>query len=867
MDWPRYVRQHLHLPEIDPAREASIVAELAQQIEQAATAGRDLEREIPDWPALARKIQREVAPAPERWAAASDLLRDLRHTFRTWRRAPGFAIIAILTLALGIGANTAMFSWVNAELLAALPYAHAGRLLILNSWANGRKVSVSFPDYVSWRQDNRQGQGSFAQMAWVQWFSTDLSGASAPEVVASADVSANYFSTLGILPVLGRSFSSGADTGAAKHEAVITWALAQRQFGTAANAVGKTVNLDQKQAYSVVGVLAPQYRDPNQTLLFLPDGLQLKDNADRGDRGDSAVIGELNPGATVATAAAEMRAESARLSAAYPDDNNVGSVVAPLRSAFVGSDAPMLWLLLGAVGLVLLIACANVANLMLTRTAARQQEWSVRSALGAGRARLIRQLLAESLALGIAGTVCGLLVAWTGMRGLAALMPLAANEVVALSLNPVVLTFTVVAALIAIVLFGFGPALTASRPVAAGRGNAGLGWRSRREALLVAEVALALMLTAAAGLVLRSFANLMAVNPGFQPDSVLTVSRRLAGPRYTTDSAVLQFEQQALTRYAALPGVEAAAVGTDLPLTGDHSRTDLWIVGHPLPQRGHFPHPDLHEISPGYLPAMGLPLLAGRNFDATDTPHSPAVVLISERFASLYWPKPSDALGQQLCCFRNNAHATIVGIVGNTRQYGLNSPENIELYLPFTHYPPQHPTFVLRTSVPPLTIAHEAGALFHRLDPNLPAPEVQTMQQLVTASVGQPQAMLWLLEIFGALALLLAAIGIYGVVSYATERRTAEIGIRMALGADRSAVARMIGGQTLKLVAIGIALGLLSVVAVGQTLSALLFQVSAADPLVLALAALVLLATGALACALPIRRATHVDPITALRQE
>ncbi|TAN24065.1 MAG: ABC transporter permease [Acidobacteria bacterium] len=866
MDWSRYVRERLHLSELDPAREASIVAELAQQLEQAARAGRDPEREIPDWPALARKIEREAAPASERWAAASDLVRDLRHAFRTWR-APGFAIIAILTLALGIGANTAMFSWVNAELLAALPYAHSGRLLILNEWADGRKVSVSFPDYVSWRQDNRKGQGSFVQMAWVQWFSTDLSGAGAPEVVASAGVSANYFSTLGILPVLGRSFSPGADSGAAKHEAVITWALAHRQFGTAANAVGKTINLDQKQAYAIVGILPPQYRDPNQTLVFLPDGLQLKNNADRGNRGDSAVIGERKPGVTVATAAAEMRAESARLSAAYPDDNNVGSIVAPLRSAFVGNDAPMLWLLLGAVGLVLLIACANVANLMLTRTAARQQEWSVRSALGAGRARLVRQLLAESLALGLVGTACGLLVAWAGMRGLAALMPIAAKEVVALSLNPTVLAFTVVAALIAIVLFGLGPALTASRPVAAGRGNAGLGWRARREALLVAEVALALMLTAAAGLLLRSFANLVAVNPGFQPSSVLTVSRRLAGPHYTNDPAVLQFEQQALARYAALPGVDATAIGTNLPLTGSHSRTDVSIVGRPLPQRGHYPHPDLHEISPGYLPAMGLPLLSGRNFDATDTTNSPAVVLISEHFARLSWSKPGDALGQQLCCGRKDARLTIIGIVGNTRQYGLNSPANIELYLPFTQYPPQHPTFVLRTSVPPLTLAHEASAIFHRLDPNLPAPEVQTMQQLLAASVGQPRAMLWLLEIFGALALLLAAIGIYGVVSYATERRTAEIGIRMALGANRTAVARMIGGQTLKLVAIGIALGLVGVLTLGHTLKLLLFQVSAADPLVLALAALVLLATGTLACAIPIRRATRVDPITALRQE
>ncbi|MGH9485236.1 MAG: ABC transporter permease, partial [Terriglobales bacterium] len=439
MNYEDYVRSRLGHLAIDPSREASIVRELAQQLEQAAAAGRDPEGEITGWPALARKIEREAASPGERLALVADAWHDLRHTLRTWRRAPGFAIIAVLTLALGIGANTAIFSWVNAELLRALPYAHPGQLLILNSWADGRKVSVSYPDYLNWRQDNQKQNGSFEAMAWVQWKSYDISGAGAPEVVNAAAVSANYFSTLGILPVLGRSFGPGADSGGAQHEAVITWALAQRQFGIASKAIGKTLNLDQAAAYTISGILPPAYRDPNQTDLFVPDGTQMKDNADRGDRGDSAVIARLAAGATFAGAATQMRGEAVRLAAHYPDDKGVGSDVAPLRSAFVGSDARMLWLLLAAVGFVLLIACANVANLMLTRTAARQQEWTVRAALGAGRARLLRQLLAESVALGVAGATLGLALAEAAMHGLSALMSVAANEIVPLGLNHTVL--------------------------------------------------------------------------------------------------------------------------------------------------------------------------------------------------------------------------------------------------------------------------------------------------------------------------------------------------------------------------------------------------------------------------------------------
>ncbi|MGH9466479.1 MAG: ABC transporter permease, partial [Terriglobales bacterium] len=606
MDWERYVRERLPLSHLPPARAEEIVAELAQQLEQAARAGRDPEAEIPDWPALARKIEHSVASPVSRLLWGSDLARDLRHALATWRRAPGFAVIAVLTLALGIGANTAMFSWVNAELLQALPDAHPSRLMVLQEWSHGRRVAVCYPDYLDWRQDNHRQNGSFSSLAWIGWLHLDVGGAGSPEVVPAAYVSANYFSTLGVPPVLGRSFSPGADTGAAKHELVASWGLATRRFGAASRALGQPLNLDQAATYTIVGVLPPQFRTAQQTELFAPIGVDLKDNTDRGDRGDGAVIGRLTPGASFEQAAAQMRTEQARLDRAYPGtDQGIGSTIAPLRSLFVAGDAAMLWLMFAAVGLVLLIACANVANLTLTRTAVRQQEWGVRAALGAGRGRLIRQLLTESLALGTAGVAIGLLVAEAGMHGLAALMPVAGNEIVPLGLGWPVLAFTAAVALLVVVLTGLGPALTAPRLQWSGRGSASLGWRHRREVLLIAEVALALILTAAAGLTLKSFARLMAVNPGFQPAHVLTLDRRLAGPRYASDTTRLQFEQQALVKMSALPGVEIAGVGTDLPLTGDHSRNDVSIVGRPTPERGHYPHPDFHFISPGYLPALG----------------------------------------------------------------------------------------------------------------------------------------------------------------------------------------------------------------------------------------------------------------------
>lgn len=880
-DWEAFVRERLRLPHLAAPRQLEVVAELAQQLEQAeqealarglapAAARAAAAAQVTDWTRLAHSIARAEAPVeshlPPRTLAWCDAAHDLRHALRGWRRAPGFTLIAVLTLALGIGATTAIFSWVNAELVRALPFRQPGQLVQMLSTAHGRNVSVSYPDYLDWKAEAARPGSPVAAMAWDQALNFNLSGAGLPEVVNAADVSADFFSTLGVAPRLGRLFSPGADTAAARPEAILSDGLARRQFGVAARALGQTVNLDTR-AFSVIGVLSPSYRDPDQTDIYIPAGLELKDNMERGDRGDTAVIARMAPGASLGAVRERFTAVTERLARSYPQTNSdVGLAVMPLRAAFVGSDAPMLWLLLAAVGLVLLIACANVANLMLTRTAARRQEWTIKQALGADRRRLLRQVLVESLVLGLAGAAGGLAVAWAAMRGLAALLPGAGQA----DMSWPVLGFAAAAGLLAALVFGLGPALMAGRGSlhTASRGPA---TQRGRKGLVVVEVALALMLAAGAGLTIKSFTRLMAVNPGFQPQHVLTWGTRLAGPRYDgRQPARLHFEQQVLAAIQALPGVEAAGLGTNLPLTGNHSRSDVTILGRPLPELGKFPHPDMHRISPGYLAAIGQPLLYGRNFTEQDGPSAPKVALVSASFAAAFWPK-GEAVGKQFLGGHpapdNHQAYTVVGVVGDTQQYGLDAPARMEVYLPYQQGPPDTPQFVVRTSLPPMSLRAAVSAAMQAVDATAPMVDPQSLDQVLAASVANPHATLWLLGIFGGVALLLAAIGIYGVVSFATQQRTAEIGIRMAMGAGRGAVARLIGGDSLRLVALGIAMGIAGVLAIGRLLAASLFEVSATDPLILVAVSALLLLVGALASLLPVRRAMRIDPLRALRSE
>ncbi|HXR97542.1 MAG TPA: ABC transporter permease [Terriglobales bacterium] len=791
------------------------------------------------------------------------MLQDLRFALRQLRRSPGFAVTAVLVLALGIGANTAIFSWVDAELLRALPYQQPNQLVVINEYANGRTVSDTYPDFLDFRQQNASGSGVFSSMAWFQQHGFNLSGAGQPEQASGADVSANFFATLGVRPALGRDFTASADTANASAEAVLAYPLWQRQFGGSAAALGTVIRLDDR-AYTIVGVLPMGFKDYNQTDVFVPAGLFLKDINDRGSHSDSDIVARLKPGATLAMAVTQQRLAMQRLAQAYPETNeNEGAVVRPIRELFVGGDAPMLWLLLAAVGLVLLIACANVANLMLIRTTARQQEWAIRAALGAGRGRLLRQMITESVALAALGGVAGLALAQWALQGLRQLT-IGGNAAPELRLSLPVLAFTVAVTLATALLFGLAPA----REVI----NSGLkkATSSARDYLVIAEVALALMLTLAAGLTLKSFSQLTRINPGFRPEQTLKLDASLAGPRYATDAALAAFERGALARLQALPGVTAVGLGTNLPMTDSHDRSDVTIADRPDVPHGHAPHPDLHSISPGYLAALGLPLLSGRNVAAGDQAGAPLVALVNASFARQFWPGQS-ALGRQFWrghpSADNHRLVTIVGVVGDTKQYGLQAPVRLEVYYPFEQAPPDSPTFVLRTRLAPLSLANEATQALHAQDATVPVIHVKTMNAVVAASVSNPHATLLLLAIFGGLALLLSAVGIYGVISYSTQQRTQEIGLRMALGADASNIAKLVGGQSLRLIAIGIAVGLAAALAFSRVLSTYLFGVSATDPEVFAAVTVILVAVGLAASLPPMLRATRVAPQQALKQQ
>ena len=874
-----FVRAKLPALGLTPAREQEIVAELAQQLEQVsaqavaegadgATAQGRAEAHIPDWAKLARSIAAAEVPLGARLPlrmrlalAGRDAASDWRLALRGLRRAPGFASVAILTLALGIGANTAIFTWVRAELLAALPFQQPDRLVALDEHANGRTVSVPYPDYLDWEAQNAAARGAFASLAWYQTLGLNLSGAGTPEVVSAGDVSGNFFATLGIHPQWGRGFAAGADSANALPEAIITSTLAARQFGAASAAVGQRLDLNMR-AYTVVGVLNAQFRDYNETEVFLPVGLFLK-TFDRGSHNDADVLARLTPEATEATALAQQRSAMAKLALAYPEEDAAeGAVVRPLRALYVGQDAPMLWLLFGAVGLVLLIACVNVANLMLVRTAGRREEWAVRAALGAGRGRLVRQLLVESLALALLGGAAGVGLAALALRGLQAVAP------VQLHLNWPVLGFALLICAISAVLFGLAPARSA------GRRRLEMGSRGARRAragsaLVVGEVALALVLTIAAGLALRSFSRLMEVNPGFAPQQVLSFGTNLTGGAYEKPAARIAIERQILRGLAALPGVRSAGIGTNLPMTNNHDRGDVTIAGKPLPERGHFPHPDLHSISPGYLSALGLPLLRGRNLSESDGPNAPEVALVSASFANANWPG-EDAVGRQFWrghpAADNHDLVTVVGVVGDTKQYGLDAATRTEVYYSYLQSTAEQPQFALRTAVPPLQLSADARRIVRDADATLPVTALQTMEQVVDNSVANPRTTLWLLAIFGGLALVLALIGIYGVVANHTQQRTQEIGIRMALGAAPGAIASMVLGESMRWVGMGALVGLGAGLAAGRLIAAQLYRGTGTDAGVLAAASAMVLLVGLAASLVPMARAARMAPLESLRE-
>lgn len=805
-------------------------------------------------------------------------IQDCAYGLRTLAKSPGFTAVALLTLMLGIGANTAIFSVVYGVLLKPLPFRDPGGLIVLHETTpKVGTVSVSYPNFVDWRAQSR----TFSEMAVISNFEFNLGGIQEPRTVNGMAVSSNFLPMLGVRPILGRGFTAAEDRAGTAPVVMLSYALWQSLFGGDAGAIGKAVTLDGRR-FAVVGVLPPDFRSVDRTDVLEPQGVWATDNPnlnDRGERGNLGALGRLAPRATLESARAEMNGIASRLAKAYPASNDqFGIELTPFSETFTGDLRPAVLVAFGAVTFVLLIACANVANLFLMRGAGRAREISLRIALGATRGRVIRQLLTESLLLAFLGGLLGIGVALGGIRGITKLIPEARMAGAVVNLNGVVVLFAAGTVIFATLLFGVMPAIRLTKADAqeglkdGGRNSTlSAGKKSWSGALVMAEISLALVLLAGAGLMVRSLHNLLSVDPGFRPERVLTMSIGLPDARYPKEPAILAFWMQLIERVRALPGVESAALATTLPLTDDHSRSDITIEGMPILKPGSYPHPDVHAVAENYLRTMRIRLLSGRDFEARDTAAAPKVALINERLAAQYFPNV-DPIGKRFCFGRPSDKGPlkwieIAGVVRDTKMYGLQNPSRLEVYLPFQQMVNNSMTVTVKSSVEPAAMTAAIREVVRSLDKEQPVTDVATMETVVKNSVMLPRITLTLLGLFSGLALLLAAVGIYGVISYSTAQRAKEIGIRMALGAAQRDVIRMILVQGARIAGIGIAIGMAASFLLTRLLAKLLFAVSAADPLTFAAVTLTLLAVALLACYIPARRTSRVDPMAALRYE
>ena len=803
----------------------------------------------------------------------SAILQDLKFAVRMLVKSPGFTVVAILTLALGIGANTAIFSIVNAVLLRPLPFKNSSQLVVLReTYKIVGNVSVSYPDFLDWRQQS----DSFAAMSVINNVNFNLSGVAQPESIDGYAVSPNFLALLGVRPVLGRDLLPSEERPGTAPVILLSYQLWQSHLGGDPGVIGRSITLDGR-SFSIVGILPPTFRFLDTTDVIVPIGVFAAEFTDRAQRGDMDVVGRLSPGVALSLAAVEMETITARLAAQYPQSNyGFGAHLESLRDAFSGDTRLAVLVLFGAVVFVLLIACVNVANLFLVRGAARAREIALRLAFGASRGRVIRQMLTESFVLAVCGGVLGIILGAWGISGLGYLLH--ANSLQTMGVRMDLGVFLFAAAMIVLVSFAFGliPALQATRPdlhetlKEGGRSATSTRGQHRlRGALAIAETALALVLLVGAGLMLKSLYHLIQVSPGFQPARVLYMEMDLRSDQYSKDPAILNFWQQVLDRVRVIPGVQSAALGTVVPLTGNHRRSDITIEGLPIPAPGEFPHPDRHTISSGYIATMGIPLLRGRNFSDADNETAPDVALVNSTLARRFFTD-GDPIGKRFLWGqpgKDEKWITIVGVVADTRLYGLDNPARLEVYSPYRQRPSADMSLVVRSAVDPASLTSSIRAAVAAIDKDQPLFDIHTMQQLVDDSISTRRLTLVLLGIFSALALILAAIGIYGVMAYSVALRTQEIGIRMALGAQQKDVLRLVLGQGARIAFFGVAIGLATAAALARLLSSLLFSVSASDPFTFATVAALLVAVALLACYIPARRALRVDPIIALRYE
>jgi putative ABC transport system permease protein len=803
-----------------------------------------------------------------------NLLHDLRYGLRMLIKNPGFTSIAVLTLALGIGANTAIFSVVHALVLRPLPYLEPDRLVLLGVKSSaGDRQPVAYPNFADWRARAQ----SFESMASTRNQPFTLTGTAYPARLRGRTINWNFFQVLGVGVQLGRQFSETDDRFGAARTAILSNALWQERFGSDADVIGKTIVMD-GEPYTIIGVMPQGFEYFRAADVYVPISLFLQPNSGLADRGSSFglyAVGRLKPGVTTEQANSEMETLGAQLQLEYPAINGGQSALAVRLQDVMSEDVRQsLWILLGAVGFILLIACVNVANLLLVRVAERQKEITVRLALGAGTWRIVRQLLSESLLLALMGGAVGLLAGRWMLDGLLALAPEDIPQLSRVGLDRTVLLFTLGVAVATSILCGLLPALQASRTELNtalkenGRASAGSMREGTRKALLIVEVSLAIILLAGAGLLIRSMVHLLNVDMGFNSENLLTMRFNLVGEKYNSQTNRV-FYDECLARLNTLPGVQSAALTNSLPIDGSYWDSVFSVADQPAPSRAELPGTDCVQVSANYFETMGLRLLKGRLFTSADSANSSLVVVINETLARRLWAG-ADPIGKRIKLgFPEypSPWREVIGVVNDVKLNGVEQQTSMQTYMPLAQEPGALLGVVVRTAGDPLAVSASVEQAIHSIDGNLAIYSVQTLEQLLRKSLAQRRLMLVLLTSFAVLALLLAAVGVYGVIAYSVRQRTHEIGIRLALGAQKNDLLRMVMGQGLKLVAFSVGIGLVGAWVLTRWMTTLLFSVEPTDPLTFAAISLLLTGVALMACYLPARRATKIDPMIALRCE